>query len=214
MAIGVKDSKPRSIWPAFLLGPRPGLKEVAVVCWSLFVILLVIPFAVVFWLRVKAGASFRDIFPIDFIYFYGLGRIANEYPPGRVYDAALQVKVFNEIWVLHDTNYGPSPYPPFVVRFFSFLAKGGIEQAYFIWFGMSLTLFLAGIADSKSSVQRREAQGVADFLFWVGLSALSLEHARCRPDRIDRFFCCCNGHLSRSAIEVFCERIAALDSDL
>jgi len=43
MAIGVKDSKPRSIWPAFLLGPRPGLKEVAVVCWSLFVILLVIP---------------------------------------------------------------------------------------------------------------------------------------------------------------------------
>jgi len=92
--------------------------------------------------------------------------------------------------------------------------KGGIEQAYFIWFGMSLTLFLAGIAvTAKAAFNGERLKG--SLIFCLGWPfRLSLEHARCRPDRIDRFFCCCNGHLSRSAIEVFCERIAALDSDL
>ncbi len=97
-----------------MLGPTPGLKEMNLACWGVFAALLVTRFCYPLWIQFKTGVGSFHILPADFIYFYGIGRIANEYPLARLYDYNLQLKTFNEIYALHDGAYGPSPYPPFV----------------------------------------------------------------------------------------------------
>jgi len=42
-------------WPESIFGPRPGLKELNVVCWGLFVIGLVFPLSVVLFVQWKMG---------------------------------------------------------------------------------------------------------------------------------------------------------------
>jgi hypothetical protein len=135
-------------WPTEVLGPAPGLKELNVACWGWFAAVLVIQFCFPLLLRIKAGAGWIHIFPSDFVYFYGIGRIANGYSLARLYDYSLQLKTFNEIFPfhLHQGGYGPSPYPPFVALFFSLFARFSVVPAFFLWAGVSLALYLAGIA--------------------------------------------------------------------
>jgi hypothetical protein len=137
-----------SRWPTEVLGPAPGLKELNVACWGWLAAVLVIQFCVPLLLRIKAGAGWIHIFPSDFVYFYGIGRIANGYPLAKLYDYSLQLKTFNEIFPfhLHAGGYGPSPYPPFVALFFSLFARFPVVPAFFLWAGVSLSLYLAGIA--------------------------------------------------------------------
>lgn len=128
-------------WPTLVLGPRPGLKEINLVCWGLFFGCVVIPVSFVFWLHLRAGQIG------DFVYFYGIGRIANEYPPAKLYDYAVQVRVFNAISPLHTGDiWGPSPYPPLVARFFSLFARIPFKLACIVWAGISLAFYLTGIA--------------------------------------------------------------------
>lgn len=47
-------------WLETILGPRPGLKELNVVCWGLFVAGFVIPVTAYLWIRYKSGARFSD----------------------------------------------------------------------------------------------------------------------------------------------------------
>jgi hypothetical protein len=132
-------------WAVRIFGPVPGLKEINLVCWGLFVAFLVIPLGVLLWLQLIAGSGALLKLHPDFIYFYGIGRIANEYPIARLYDYALQLKIFNEIFPLKDGSYGPSPYPPFVAMFFRLFAQMPFEPAYFLWGGLTLILYLGGI---------------------------------------------------------------------
>lgn len=141
-------------WPTRVLGPPPGMKELNVACWGWFGALLVIQFCVPLWLRFKTGAGLTHVLPSDFVYFYGIGHIAKDYPLTRLYDYRLQLKVFNAIcpFPLHEGNYGPSPYPPFVALFFSLFARVSVVPAFFLWAGVSLTLYLAGIAAAVKGI--------------------------------------------------------------
>lgn len=135
-------------WPTRVLGPPPGLKELNVAAWAWLAALLVQQFCVPLLLRIKAGAGLTHIFPSDFVYFYGIGHIANSYPLTKLYDYGLQLKTFNEIfpYPLREGAYGPSPYPPFVALFFSLFARVSVVPAFFLWAGVSLALYLVGIA--------------------------------------------------------------------
>lgn len=127
------------LWPKKILGPAPGLKEINVVLWGLFLACLAGPLLFQVWSRLKVG-------PVgDFVYFYGDGRIANEFPPLRLYDYGLQVKVFDEIDPARGDLYGPSPYPPFVALFFGLIARLPYRPAYILWFAISLSLYLIGV---------------------------------------------------------------------
>ncbi len=133
-------------WPSRILGPTPGLKEMNLACWGVFASLLATRFCYPLWIQFRTGVGSFHIRPADFIYFYGIGRIANEYPLARLYDYNLQLKTFNDIYALHDGAYGPSPYPPFVALCFGPFARIPFVPSFFLWAGVSLALYLAGIA--------------------------------------------------------------------
>lgn len=145
-----------SLWPEKILGPRPGLKELNFVCWLLFVLFLLLPVALYLFVRYKAGARFENLLPIDFVYFYGIGRLANEFPVSHFYDLKLQLQVFNSIFPLHGEAWGASPYPPLVGRFFSLYARFSIATAYYMWLVTSLALYLTGVVATLKAVFPRE----------------------------------------------------------
>jgi hypothetical protein len=149
-------------WPQSILGPPPGLKELNVFCWGLFVIGLIVPLFIVLFVRWKLGVRFSSLLPIDFIYFYGIGHILNQHPAVQLYDYSLQVKTFNEIYPLTENHqvWGRSPYPPFVAKFFSIYARFSFEEAYFLWMGTSFVLYMAGIATAvKAALPRDPLRG-------------------------------------------------------
>jgi hypothetical protein len=134
------------LWPSKLLGPPPGLRELNVVCWALFVLFLLVPLAIVLIAQHRAGKKFSDFLPIDFIYYYGDGRLVNEYPPGALYNYDLQMKVFNQIYPLRDgQTYSVSPYPPLVGEIFGLYARLPIARAYLLWLVTSFALYFTGI---------------------------------------------------------------------
>ena len=141
-----RPSKVKSLWPTRFLGPMPGLKEVNLACWCTVAAIFITQFCVPVWLQVKAGISTIPLFPNDFVYFYGIGHIAKDFPPASLYDYDLQVKAFNAIYSAPNYAYGPSPYPPFVALFFSLFARVSFQLAFFIWTACSIALYVAGIA--------------------------------------------------------------------
>ncbi len=157
-------------WPQSILGPPPGLKELNVLCWGLFVIVLIIPLTIVLLLRWKVGAKFSDILPVDFIYFYGIGRLLNQHPAIKLYDYGLQLKTFNEIYPLSANHqvWGRSPYPPFVAKFFSAFAHFSFESAFFSWMGLSFILYIAGLtAAVKAALPKDRLRGSLVFCFSI-----------------------------------------------
>lgn len=132
-------------WPRQLLGPPPGLKEINLACWGALAAFLALKVGVPLWLEARTGVPSLHILPADFIYFYGIGSIANYYPLARLYDYKLQLRTFNAIYALHDGAYGPSPYPPFVALFFSPLARLRFTAAFSLWAFASVAMYLGGI---------------------------------------------------------------------
>jgi hypothetical protein len=132
-------------WPNRLLGPAPGLKELNLGCWGALAAFLIIQLGVPLWVQFRTGVHSLHILPADFIYFYGIGRIANEFPLARLYDYSLQLQVFNQVFALHDGAYGPSPYPPFVALFFGPFARLPFNAAFAAWAGISLLLYVSGV---------------------------------------------------------------------
>lgn len=154
-AVQLDRSQQGSIfWPRRILGPQPGLKEINVVCWALFVALLLVPLCVVHWVQVKHGTGTIRHYQPDFVVFYGFGEMAREYPATRIYDYDLEKQTFTAIYPEQHNGlfYGPALYPPFVAVFFSLLAHLSFETAYFLWLGISLALYLAGIGAAAVSV--------------------------------------------------------------
>ena len=146
--------RPRFVlWPERLLGPLPGLKEINLACWVAFVAFLLIPLCVVHLIQVKYGAGSIRQLNSDFVYVYGVGQIAREYPPVRIYDSCLQQQVFLSIHPPRPgASYGPSPYPPFVALFFAPFAFASFETAYLVWLGISLALYLTGVGVAATTV--------------------------------------------------------------
>ena len=158
-------------WPRRILGPRPGLKEVNLICWALFVTFLLVPLCVVHWIQVKHGEGTIRHYQPDFVVFYGFGEMAREYPATRIYDYDLEKQTFTAIYPEQHNGlfYGPALYPPFVAVFFSLLAHFSFETAYFLWLGISLALYLAGIGDAAISVFTGERQKVS-FVFCFAIA--------------------------------------------
>lgn len=159
-------------WPQSILGPRPGLKELNVFCWGLFVIGLIVPLSIVLWVRWKLGVKFSSLLPVDFIYFYGIGHILNQHPAVQLYDYSLQLKTFNDIYPLTENHqvWGRSPYPPFVARFFSIYARFSFEHAYFLWMGTSFLLYITGVAAAvKAALPKDPLRG--SLIFCLALAS-------------------------------------------
>ena len=157
----------RSLWPNKLLGPPPGLKELNVLCWGSFLLLLLIPTSIFAYLAHRAGKQFSDLLPIDFIYYYGDGQIVNQYPPERLYDSALQQTVFNRIYPLTGGGWSISPYPPLVAQLFSFYAQLPIAAAYGLWFVTSLVLYSSGCLLAFKAAFREQPVKVSLLLFFA-----------------------------------------------
>lgn len=138
-------------WPDEILGPPPGLKGINVLCWAQFIGLILI-FSYLFGMQIRNQSGLFHHWRCDFINFYGIGEIVNEYPAARLYDYTLQTKMFDEINPAPAGTYGPSPYPPFVALFFSLFARFPFNSAYVLWAVVSLTLYISGIAATLRAV--------------------------------------------------------------
>ncbi len=143
-------------WPAKILGPRPGLIEINLVCWGLFTGFVVVPLLYPLWLHLRAGEGWGYLLPCDFIYFYAVGRIAHEYPLTRLYEYGLILKTTDEIFPLKGWIWGPSPYPPFVALFFNLFARIPFLPAYILWMTTSVALYLGGIASAMRGAFPKE----------------------------------------------------------
>jgi hypothetical protein len=159
-------------WPERLLGPVPGLKEINLVCWGFFLLcLLPVVIAVVYAQFTTAG-----VLHADFVYHYGAGKLLNQYPASQLYNFDLQSKIFNGIYPSHEHAYGPSPYPPFVAEIFSLFARLSFEKAYFLWMGISLILYLAGIgAVVAAFFPRQRLKGALIFCFALASRAFLMD---------------------------------------
>jgi hypothetical protein len=118
----------------------------------MLVAFLLVPLGVVHWIQAKHGTGAIRQLNSDFVYVYGVGQIAHQFSPARIYDYVLQQQVFLSIQPPRDGAYGPSPYPPFVAMFFTPFTHLSFETAYLVWLGISLALYLVGIGATASAV--------------------------------------------------------------
>lgn len=132
-------------WPEKVLGPRPGLKEINLLCWGLFCLCVVAPACFFLVVQIKTDKEFFRQSGVDFVYFYGSGEIANSHGAAEVYNYPLQLATFNRILTLPHGTYGPSPYPPFVAQFFRMFALLPFARAYFLWMAITFSLYLASV---------------------------------------------------------------------
>lgn len=135
---------PSALWPERLLGRRPGLKELNIICWGLFIAFLLVPSCLVFILQARRGSESIQRHS-DFVLYYGDGTLANRYPAPSIYNPDLQHQVFLEICPNPRGAFGVSPYPPVVPYLFSLFARLPFTPAYFLWMLVSLSLYCIGI---------------------------------------------------------------------
>src|SRR5580698_7000213 len=137
------QSSPAGAAPRFLRTPT--LKEVNAICWTLFLVLLAAPLTMETISRVQKGRLLQE--EKDFVFFYAMGRMLNEYPPSQLYDFELQKKVDTEIHPLKaGREYTPNPYPPFVALLFRPFARLPFSTAYPLWLSITFSLYIVGLA--------------------------------------------------------------------
>jgi hypothetical protein len=119
--------------------------ETCLICWGLFIAFLVLPAGVAVGRQFQAGRLAQTFAEVDFVYFYGLGRLFDKYPPEEVYDYELQKKVYIEVHPLQGGTYNPVPYPPFIGVLFRPFARMPYFSAYLLWLAISFGLYIAGI---------------------------------------------------------------------
>jgi hypothetical protein len=172
------------------------LRQINFIAWALFAGFLVLPFFLYVGSQLRLGLDSFPRYHTGFVYIYGVGRIALEYPAVRIYDLGLQEKTFNALSPAPEGFYGPSPYPPMVACVFSLFARLPFGSAYLLWAVISLLLYLAGL---RAAALAAELRGVQErWLFYC----LSLAFY---PFFVETFF---YGQLS--AIAVCCIGFAVL----
>ena len=133
------------LWPEKILGPRPGLKEIGVLCWAIFCLCIVAPTCIALAIQYKYGKLYFEKDPVDFVYFYGTGQIANTHPALDIYNYGLQLEKFNNIRTMKKGMYGQAPYPPFIPEFFRIFSNLSFDKAFLLWVLISLLLYLTGL---------------------------------------------------------------------
>ena len=143
MKLATDDSSANRLhWPERALGPAPGLKEFTIVCWMCLICFVLVPLGLVVSQRAHAGLDVPDA---DFVNFYAMGRILNNYPAEQLYNYELQTQVRTAIHPLRSGQYGPLPHPPMVALLFRPLALLSYTHAYVLWLMITLSLYLAGL---------------------------------------------------------------------
>lgn len=142
---------------------RTSLAEMNLICWGLFLVLLLAPAAFFVGGRILAGPQYFHTNAVDFVYFYGVGTLAHA-PGGGLYDFATQRQVFNQLCPQPPWFYGPSPYPPFVALFFSSFTRLTFNQAYLLWAAISFFLYTSGTVLAARAMGLRKAGQAGLFL--------------------------------------------------
>jgi hypothetical protein len=137
--------RPTILWPESILGPRPGLKEIHVLCWALFFLCVLAPRCIALVAQYREGNLYMEKNPVDFVYFYGTGHIANTHPALDIYNYDLQLSEFNSLRPIKQGMYGRAPYPPFIPEFFRIFSNLSFDKAFVLWACVSLLLYLAGL---------------------------------------------------------------------
>jgi hypothetical protein len=101
-----------------ILGPIPTLKELNVLCWGLFLVGLVLTLYVIWQSQMQSGQPLVEALNVDFVYFYGAGRILNEYPAEKLYDYEIREAHLDGNPHTENRYIRPFPYPPFVAILF------------------------------------------------------------------------------------------------
>ena len=142
-----EPSKPAESLARRMFGPVPSPREIRLICWSLFIILLVWPTCVALYGLIRQQQKSPRVPDVDFIYFYAMGRMSNKYPAGQLYDYELQKQVATDIRPMNaGGEYGPNPYSPVVGILFRPFALLPFVPAFALWIGLSFSLYLAGLA--------------------------------------------------------------------
>ncbi len=128
-----------------MLGPLPGSREIRVASWAtLLVTGGLVVMSLVFAAR---GRSFLGHLPgSDFLQFYAAGRILNESPHFRLYDAALQYRLHHEL--LPEMSRERSlvyANAPFLALLFRPFARLPYLWSYCLWMAVTAALYVAGL---------------------------------------------------------------------
>ena len=82
----------------------------------------------------------------DYIAFYIVGKILNEYKPDQLYDLQLQYDLYHTLRPYSPAEeILPYPYPPFIALLFSPLARLPFVYSYLAWLFISLSLYMSGL---------------------------------------------------------------------
>jgi hypothetical protein len=138
--------KPAESLARRMFGAAPNPREISLICWSLFIILLAWPTCVAVYGAVRRQQSLHRVPDVDFVYFYAMGRVFNKYPASQLYDYELQKQVCSAIRPMYAGGvYGPNPYSPFVGILFRPFALLPFLPAFALWTGLSFSLYLLGL---------------------------------------------------------------------
>lgn len=114
----------------------PRIRELTYLCWGALIIAFVMPLCIV-----QAGT--HHLPDADFVRFYSLGKLLNEYPPRDLYDFELQHRISVEV---HPTiGVAPMPHPPFVGMAFRVFAYFPYWFAYLVWVAITIALYASGL---------------------------------------------------------------------
>ncbi len=128
------------------LGPMPGRREAHAMAWlglAMGVIVCAVSLALGF-----TGYSFLGR-PLggDFIEFYSIGKILNNFAPARIYDLRLAVGLQHAtLPTMPDTQMLVFGQAPFIASLFRPFALLPYAWAYVVWLGFSAGLFTAALA--------------------------------------------------------------------
>jgi alpha-1,2-mannosyltransferase len=160
-------------------GPMPGRREAHAMAWMALtagVILCGVSLVLGFQGRAFMGRPLGG----DFVEFYTIGKILNNYPAAQIYDLDLSVKLQHEILPsMAQTQmlvFGQTPYVAWLFRPFALLPYA---WAYVAWLGFTAVLYVAGLAALFNAVRLKPedrktgyllALSWAPFLFetWIG----------------------------------------------
>jgi alpha-1,2-mannosyltransferase len=145
-------------------GPLPGRREAHAMAWMALtagVILCAVSVVLGFQGRPFMGRALGG----DFVGFYTVGKILNTYPPARIYDLDLLVRLQHATLPSMDKNqmlmFAQAPYLGWLFRPFALLPYA---WAYVAWLGFSAALFAAGLAVLFSAVGLKRADRKTGFL--------------------------------------------------
>jgi alpha-1,2-mannosyltransferase len=145
-------------------GPLPGRREAHALAWMALtagVILCAVSVVLGFQGRTFMGRPLGG----DFVGFYTIGKILNTYPPARIYDLELVVRLQHEILPsMAGTQmlvFGQAPYIAWLFRPFALLPYA---WAYVVWLGFSAALFAAGLGTLFAALGLKRADRQTGFL--------------------------------------------------